>query len=77
MQKVIKKPDKNTAEKFIAINSDDDPYVPLRHGEILRDKLGAELIVVPKGNHLNESAGFTKLPIVLKSLLKIYAQGKI
>ncbi|MDP3057743.1 MAG: alpha/beta hydrolase [bacterium] len=68
---------KNSAEKFIAINSDDDPYVPLRNGEILRDKLGAELIIVPNGNHLNEGAGFTELPVVLESLLKIYAKGKI
>lgn len=62
---------KNSARKFIAINSDNDPYAPLRNGEILRDKLGAELIVVPKGSHFNEGAGFTELPIVLESLLKI------
>ncbi len=62
---------KNTAEKFIAINSDNDPYVPLRNGEILRDKLGAELVVVPKGSHLNEGAGFTELPIVLEKILKM------
>lgn len=62
---------KNFAGKFIAINSDNDPYVPLKKGEILRDKLGAELIVVQGGSHLNESAGFTKLPIVLESLLKL------
>lgn len=62
---------KNSANKFIAINSDNDPYVPIEKGEVLKDKLGAELIVVPKGSHLNEGAGFTKLPIVLESLLKI------
>ncbi len=62
---------KESAGKFIAINSDNDPYVPLKKGEILRDKLGAEFIVVPKGSHLNEGAGFTKLPIVLESILKI------
>lgn len=62
---------KNSAEKFIAINSGDDPYVPLKKGEILRDKLGAEFVMVPKGNHLNEGAGFTKLPVVLESILKI------
>jgi predicted alpha/beta hydrolase family esterase len=45
--------------------------VPLKKGEILRDKLGADLIVVPKGSHLNEGAGFTELPIVLENLLKI------
>lgn len=62
---------KNSAKKFIAINSDDDPYVPLKKGEILRDKLGAEFIVVPNGSHLNEGAGFTKLSIALESLLKM------
>lgn len=62
---------KNSVKKLIAINSDNDPYVPLKNGDILKDKLGAELIVVPKGSHLNEGAGFTKLPIVLESLLKI------
>ncbi len=61
---------KNSAEKFIAINSDNDPYVPLKKGEILRDKLGAELIVVSKGSHLNEGAGFTELPVVLENILK-------
>lgn len=68
---------KNSAEKFIAINSDNDPYVPLKNGEILRDKLGAELIVVLKGSHFHEGAGFTELPIVLENILKIYAKGKI
>ncbi|MBU4338122.1 alpha/beta hydrolase [Patescibacteria group bacterium] len=68
---------KNSAEKFIAINSDNDPYVPLKKGEILRDKLGAELIIVQKGSHFHEGAGFTELPIVLESLLKIYAKRKI
>lgn len=62
---------KNSAEKFIAINSDNDPYVPIKKGEILRDKLGAELIVVPKGSHLNEGAGYTELPIVLENLLNL------
>ncbi len=62
---------RSSAEKFIAINSDNDPYVPLRNGEILRDKLGAELIVVPRGYHLSQSEGFTQLPVVLESVLKI------
>ncbi|MBU4141279.1 hypothetical protein KKE99_00155, partial [Patescibacteria group bacterium] len=48
-----------------------------KQGEILRDKLGAELIIVQKGSHFHEGAGFTELPIVLESLLKIYAKRKI
>ncbi len=62
---------KNSVEKFIAINSDNDPYVPLKRGEILRDKLAAEFIVVENGSHLNEGAGFIELPIVLESLLNL------
>lgn len=35
------------AERFVAIHSDNDPYVPLRYGEILHRELNAELIVKP------------------------------
>lgn len=60
---------KKAGDKFIAIHSDDDPFVPLKSGEILRDKLGAELIVVPDAGHflIKES------PIILKGVLKITA----
>jgi len=62
---------KQAAGRFAAINSDDDPYVPLRNGEILEEKLGAELTIFPKGSHLNQGAGFTKLPIVMESILRM------
>lgn len=62
---------KNTTKHFIAIHSDNDPYVPLKNGEVLRDSLGAQLIIVPHAGHLNQENGFTELPIVLESVLKI------
>src|SRR4030042_2041969 len=37
---------KSIVKKIVAISSDNDPYVPLEQGEIMRDKLGAKLIVV-------------------------------
>ncbi|MGC9605693.1 MAG: alpha/beta fold hydrolase [Minisyncoccia bacterium] len=36
---------------FVAIHSDNDPYVGLKHGETLKKELGAELIVKHDANH--------------------------
>src|SRR3989344_5903105 len=36
---------KARCKKFVAIHSDNDPYVPLSYGEGIKSKLGAELIV--------------------------------
>ena len=39
---------KTKANHFVAIHSDNDPFVPLKHGDIFKEKLGAELIVKHK-----------------------------
>ncbi len=57
---------KNSAKMFVAIHSDNDPYVPIENGYLLRDKLGAELVILPNAGHLNEGDGYFKLPIILK-----------
>jgi len=62
---------KSIANKIIAIHSDNDQYVPLKQGEILKEKLNAELIVIPGAKHFNEDDGYTELPIVLEKLLEI------
>lgn len=62
---------KNSADNIIAIHSDNDPYVPLAQGEILRAKLGAKLIVVPNGEHLNVGNGFFEFPLALGEILKM------
>ena len=62
---------KGFINKVVAIYSDNDPEVPLKNGEILRDKLGAKLIAVPKAGHLNAEDGFTELPIALESVLEV------
>lgn len=66
---------KNTAKKIITVNSDNDPYVPLAQGEILRDKLGAKLIVVPKGDHLNAGNGSFEFPQVYDEILKMTGEN--
>lgn len=60
-----------TADKFVAIHSDNDPAVPFDQGELLQDKLGAKLVVVPSGGHFDSDDGFTKFPAVLESVLEI------
>jgi len=62
---------KKSADHFVAIHSDNDPYVSLRNGEILRGKLGAKLIIMKNAGHLNEGNGHFELPIALEEILKM------
>lgn len=62
---------KRTAKHIIVVNSDNDPYVPLSHGETLRDELGAKLIIIPNGQHLNAGNGYFEFPLVLEEILRI------
>ncbi len=59
------------AGRFIAIQSDTDPYVPLKNGELLRDNLGAELRVIKNGGHFNAEDGYTEFPILLDALHRL------
>ena len=57
--------------KFVAIHSDNDPHVPLKQGDIFKEKLGAKLIKMHKMKHFSGADGTTDLPIVLKELLNL------
>ena len=57
--------------RIVVINSDNDPFVPIEEGKILRDKLGAKLIIMENAYHINEGNGFFELPIGLDVLLKM------
>lgn len=62
---------KKKADKIILIHSDDDPFVPLKHGVILKQKLQAKLILLKGQKHFSVSTGgekFRKLPIILEIL---------
>ena len=56
------------AGKVFVYNSDDDPYVPLNKGYEIADLLETNLIVIPKGGHINASAGFTSFPQLLENI---------
>ena len=62
---------KRHCEKFITINSDNDYYIPLSHGEEFRNHLGAEMIVKHEHGHFSSADGFTDLPVLLECVLKI------
>lgn len=65
---------KKAGKHFIAVHSDDDPYVPIVNGEILHDRLGAELIVMKKAGHLTDEDGFYWLPVVLEKINHLMRQ---
>ena len=60
---------RNNCGRFYVINSDDDPYVPLKEGRILADKLGTELVVLAGAGHINKESGFIKFEL-LEGMIK-------
>lgn len=63
---------KQRAEKFILINSDNDPYIPLEQAEYLRGKLSGELIVLKGQKHFSLSMDpkYNQFPFLLELLNK-------
>lgn len=53
--------------KFVAIASDNDHYVDLKYGTILKEKLDAKLLIQPQMGHFN----MKELHVALNELLKI------
>lgn len=66
---------KKKARRFVAIHSDDDPFVPLKYGEVLKEKLGAELIVKHNAKHfsgpVDEEGSCVELPDVVEKIIEI------
>lgn len=62
---------KNNCPRFIAVHSDNDPWVSLDFGKLFERELGAKLIIVHAARHFSGDDGFTKLPVVLESLIEI------
>ncbi len=56
------------AEKFVAILSDDDQFVPIEDGKIFARELGAELHIEHQKRHLGGFDGVNVLPSALNAL---------
>lgn len=67
---------KQNAGQVFVYHGTDDPYVPVTQAKQIASELGVEPNLIPNGSHLNEGAGFTKLPQLwhdLKPLLEAKA----
>lgn len=62
---------KSHCKKFVAIHSDDDPYVSLRYADIFKEKLNAEVIIEHNMKHFSGGDGIIELPVALDSVLKM------
>ena len=60
---------------FIAINSDNDPYVPLKFADVFKKELGAEVIVKHAMGHFSgpveKEESCTELPDVVEAIEKL------
>ncbi|MFH1592678.1 MAG: alpha/beta hydrolase [Candidatus Woesearchaeota archaeon] len=57
--------------KFVAIHSDNDPYVSLHYRDFFKEKLNAKIFTEHKKGHFSGSEGIKELPVVLDELLKM------
>jgi uncharacterized protein len=59
---------------FVAIHSDDDPYVDLRYADVFKEKLGAEIIIKHNAKHFSGAVEgeetCVELPDVVRSIDK-------
>lgn len=66
---------KSKANSFVAIYSDNDPYVPVKYAEILKENLDAKLIFKPGLKHFSGPAVYeescTSLPEVSQAILQM------
>lgn len=56
---------------FVAIHSDNDRYVSLSHGDVFKDSLAAELIVLHAMQHFEGRSGITALPDARDAVLRL------
>lgn len=64
---------KNHCSKFVAIHSDNDQWVPIKHNQLFVDKLNAKGVVEHNKYHFsgNDTVPTLKLPSALNAFLKI------
>jgi uncharacterized protein len=63
---------KSHTNNFVAIHSDNDPYVQLKHADVFREKLDAKVIIRPGMKHFSGSDVYeescTELPDVVEAV---------
>lgn len=59
---------RHRCRNFFVYASDDDPYVALSLSQEVADILKAKFILVKGAKHFNESAGYTKFPLLVRDI---------
>jgi len=62
---------KKTNTKFVAIFSDDDPFVPLENKDVFKEKLDAKIIIERNKGHFSADNNTTEVKSALDELLKL------
>ena len=62
---------RNHCRNFVAIHSDDDPYIKIDQMELFKDKLGSKGVLVRGMGHFGSADGVYELPIARDELLAI------
>lgn len=57
--------------KFVSIHSDNDPWVPIEHSNIFKEKLAAQTHIEHNMSHFHQEAGITEVPFVLTQILRM------
>jgi uncharacterized protein len=62
---------KENCSQFHVFHSDNDPYVSIDKAEELKEKLQAELTIVPNAGHFNTPAGYDKFELLLDNVKEL------
>ncbi len=62
---------KTHTDKFEAIFSDNDPYVPVADYKIFKEKLGADIVIENGKGHFNTESKTLEMPRVLSALIEM------
>jgi len=62
---------KQNCSLFYLFHADNDPYLPINKAKELKEKLQAELMVVPNSGHFNSAAGYNKFELLLEKVKEV------
>lgn len=62
---------KKHCKEFVAIHSDDDPYVSIKHSVLFQEKLSADIIIEHQMKHFSGDDNIFKLPSALTVVLEL------
>jgi predicted alpha/beta hydrolase family esterase len=60
----------NTANSVFVI-SDNDPYIDISDAKVLKERLGAKVIVIPGAGHFTAADGYMELHLALNEVMKM------